>query len=35
MPDLGKKIPKLKGALGDGGELKLDSLKGQWVVVYF
>lgn len=35
MPDLGKKVPKLKGQLGDGSELKLDSLKGQWVVVYF
>ncbi|WP_445146663.1 peroxiredoxin [Dyella sp. Tek66A03] len=35
MPEVGKKVPKLKGLTGDGGELKLDSLKGQWVVVYF
>ncbi|GLQ45418.1 peroxiredoxin [Dyella lipolytica] len=35
MPDLGKKAPKLQGITGDGSTLKLDSLKGQWVVVYF
>ncbi|QAU22962.1 peroxiredoxin [Dyella sp. M7H15-1] len=35
MPDLGKKVPKLQGVTGDGSTLKLDSLKGQWVVVYF
>jgi peroxiredoxin Q/BCP len=35
MPDIGKKLPPLKGPTGDGGELKLSSLKGQWVVVYF
>lgn len=35
MIAIGKKLPKLKGALGDGGELTLDSLKDHWVVVYF
>jgi peroxiredoxin Q/BCP len=35
MLELGKKIPPLKGPIGDGSELKLASLKGQWVVVYF
>lgn len=35
MPDLGKKLPPLKGFLGDDSELTLASLKGQWVVVYF
>ncbi|RDS86610.1 peroxiredoxin [Dyella psychrodurans] len=35
MPDLGKKVPKLQGITGDGSTLKLDALKGQWVVVYF
>ena len=35
MPALGKKLPALKGAAGDGSELKLSSLRGQWVVVYF
>lgn len=35
MPELGKKVPKLQGVTGDGSTLKLDSLKGQWVVVYF
>jgi thioredoxin-dependent peroxiredoxin len=35
MPDLGKKAPKLKGVTGDGSTLRLDQLKGQWVVVYF
>jgi peroxiredoxin Q/BCP len=35
MPALGKKLPALKGATGDGSELKLSSLRGQWVVVYF
>ena len=35
MPDVGKKVPKLKGSTGDGSELTLDSLRGQWVVVYF
>ena len=35
MPDLGKKVPKLQGVTGDGSTLKLDSLKGQWVVLYF
>jgi peroxiredoxin Q/BCP len=35
MPDIGKKLPPLKGPTGDGVELKLSSLKGQWVVVYF
>ncbi|EIL94220.1 MULTISPECIES: peroxiredoxin [Rhodanobacter] len=35
MPDIGKKLPPLKGLTGDGSELKLASLKGQWLVVYF
>lgn len=35
MPELGKHAPALKGLTGDGSELKLASLKGQWVVVYF
>lgn len=35
MPDIGKKLPALKGLTGDGSELKLPSLKGQWLVVYF
>ena len=35
MPELGKKLPPLKGQTGDGSELKLASLKGQWAVVYF
>jgi peroxiredoxin Q/BCP len=35
MPDLGKKVPKLQGVTSDGSTLKLDSLKGQWVVLYF
>ncbi len=35
MPEIGKKVPSLTGLSGDGGELKLSSLKGQWVVVYF
>lgn len=35
MPELGKKLPPLKGQTGDGSELKLASLKAQWVVVYF
>jgi peroxiredoxin Q/BCP len=35
MPEVGKKIPSLKGHVGDGSELKLADFKGQWVVVYF
>lgn len=35
MPEIGKKPPPLKGVTGDGGELSLASLKGQWIVVYF
>ncbi|OOG45806.1 peroxiredoxin [Rhodanobacter sp. C01] len=35
MPEIGKKVPSLHGATNDGSELKLGSLKGQWVVVYF
>jgi len=35
MPEVGKKVPSLKGVTGDGNELKLASFKGQWVVVYF
>jgi peroxiredoxin Q/BCP len=35
MPEVGKKAPSLKGIIGDGTELKLASLKGRWVVIYF
>lgn len=35
MPEVGKKVPSLSGITGDGNTLKLASLKGQWVVVYF
>ncbi|MDE3209417.1 MAG: peroxiredoxin [Pseudomonadota bacterium] len=35
MPDIGKKMPPLKGLDHSGSELSLASLKGQWVVVYF
>ncbi|OOG60111.1 peroxiredoxin [Rhodanobacter sp. C03] len=35
MPEIGKKIPSLSGVTNDGHALKLTSLKGQWVVVYF
>ena len=35
MPEVGKKVPSLSGITGDGSTLKLASLKGQWVVVYF
>ena len=35
MPEIGKKIPALKGRIGDDTELKLSDYKGQWVVVYF
>jgi peroxiredoxin Q/BCP len=35
MPDVGKKVPALNGVIGDGSTLKLASLKGQWVVLYF
>ncbi|MEP6898234.1 MAG: peroxiredoxin [Rhodanobacter sp.] len=35
MPDVGKKVPSLKGRVADGSELKLADLRGQWVVVYF
>jgi peroxiredoxin Q/BCP len=35
MPEPGKKLPPLKGITGDGSELKLSTLKGSWVVVYF
>ena len=35
MPELGKKLPPLTGHVSDGHQLKLGSLTGQWVVVYF
>ena len=35
MPEIGKPLPRLEGTTGDGGVLKLDDLKGNWVVVYF
>ncbi|MEO7068089.1 MAG: peroxiredoxin [Rhodanobacter sp.] len=34
-PTIGKKVPSLTGLTGDGSELKLASLRGQWVVLYF
>ncbi|GGY17326.1 peroxiredoxin [Rhodanobacter panaciterrae] len=35
MPEVGKKVLALNGVIGDGSTLKLATLKGQWVVVYF
>lgn len=35
MPEIGKKVPSLSGQTGDEETLKLSSLKGQWIVVYF
>ena len=35
MLEIGKQLPALKGATGDGNELKLASLRGEWLVVYF
>ena len=35
MPEIGKKIPPLAGLTGAGDELKLASLKGHWLVLYF
>jgi peroxiredoxin Q/BCP len=35
MPDIGKPVPSLRGHIGDGAELQLAALKGQWVVLYF
>lgn len=35
MIELGKKAPALTGVTTDGSSLKLSSLKGRWVVVYF
>ncbi len=35
MPDFFKKVPSLIGQLADGSELKLASLRGHWVVLYF
>jgi peroxiredoxin Q/BCP len=35
MIGIGKKVPRLTGAIGDGGKLSLASLEGRWVVVYF
>jgi len=35
MVDIGKKIPKLKGTLHDGGTLALADLRGHPLVVYF
>ena len=35
MPDTGRMIPPLKGQIGDGSELALAGLRGEWVVVYF
>lgn len=35
MPEVGKKVPSLSGITGDGSTLKLASLNGRWMVVYF
>lgn len=35
MPQIGKKVAKLKGALDDGSTLALADLRGEMVVVYF
>jgi len=35
MVAIGRKVPRLKGALGDGDTLALADLRGQRVVVYF
>jgi len=35
MPEIGKKVAKLKGVLHDGSTLALSDLRGQFVVVYF
>ena len=35
MPEIGKKVPSLVGATGDGDTLRLADFKGQWVVLYF
>jgi len=35
MPEIGKKVPKLKGVLHDGSTLALADLRGQSVIVYF
>ena len=35
MPEIGKKVPSLKGTPATTRQLKLSDLKGQWVVVYF
>ena len=34
-PAIGEKIPSLSGLAGDGSELKLAGLRGQWVALYF
>jgi len=35
MPEPGSKAPSLSGIIADGTPLKLSSLRGKWVVVYF
>jgi peroxiredoxin Q/BCP len=35
MPEPGSKAPALTGIVADGTPLKLSSLRGKWVVVYF
>lgn len=35
MPEPGSKAPDLTGIIADGTPLKLSSLRGKWVVVYF
>lgn len=35
MIEIGKKVPKLQGATGDGNTLRLGDLEGTWVVLYF
>jgi len=33
--DIGQPVPELAGSTGDGRELSLASLRGQWLVLYF
>lgn len=35
MPEPGSKAPNLSGIIADGTPVKLSSLRGKWVVVYF
>ena len=35
MTKIGNKVPRLAGALADGGTLELSGLQGKWTVLYF